>query len=142
MTRTRLVLVGMMLAGASLSVTPGMVEAQKRQRDVITREEIDNSPQKEMDILQVIRSLRPHFLAPPRGVRTLGSSPPAPAVVYVNGNRSGELDALKFILAADVMEVRYFEPAKAQNEFGQDHSGGALAVKLREGMARPTPPKP
>lgn len=133
MTRTRLALTAMAVAGTWLAVTPGEAGAQKKQRDLITREEIVNSPQKDQDILQAIRSLRPHFLAPPRGIRSLGSSMPAPTVLYVNGNKSGELTGLKYIMAADVMEVRYLEPGKAQDEFGMDHSGGAVLVKLMEG---------
>jgi hypothetical protein len=136
MTSTRLALTVVAAAGLCLAAPEGAA-AQKKQRDLITREEILNSPQKDGDILGVIRSLRPHFLAPPRGVRTLGSSPPAPTVVYVNGNKSGELDRLKFLLAVDVAEVKYLEPGKAQDEFGVDHSGGAVLVKMIEGIKKP-----
>lgn len=143
MSRTRLVLTAMAVAGSWLSVSPGQAAAQKKERNLITRLEIVSSPQKDSDILAVIRSLRPHFLAPPRGVRSLGGGMPAPTVLYVNGTKSGELDGLKYILAADVMEVRYLEPVKAQEEFGTDHSGGAVLVKLMEGSKpRPVPQPP
>ena len=121
------------LVGAGLMLVPDQALAQKKDRNIITREEIENSPQKNQDILQVIRSLRPHFLAPPRGNRTLGFTAPFPTAVYVNGTRAGELDALKYIMAADVMEVRYLEPAKAMDEYGQDHNGGVVQIKRMEG---------
>lgn len=105
-------------------------EAQKRNRDVITRQEIVDSPQFEFDLYQAVRSLRPHFLAGPRGVRTLGASPPAPTALYVNGNRMGEIDGLKLILARNADEVRYLDPSRAENQFGLGHSGGAILVKL------------
>jgi hypothetical protein len=121
------------LVGAGLMLVPDQALAQKKDRNTITREEIENSPQKNQDILQVIRSLRPHFLAPPRGTRTLGFTAPFPTAVYVNGTKAGELDVLKYLMAADVMEVRYLEPAKAIEEFGQDHNGGVVLVKRMEG---------
>ena len=65
-----------------------------------------------------------------------------PIVVYVNGTKAGELDVLKEIMAQDVVEVRYFEPAKAQDEFGQDHNGGAIVVKRLEGVRKPPPTPP
>jgi len=134
MTTARLGLAGFVLVGAGLALVPDQAVAQKKDRNTITREEIENSPQKNQDILAVIRSLRPHFLAPPRGTRTLGYTAPFPTAVYVNGTRAGELDALKYLMAADVMEVRYLEPAKAIEEYGQDHNGGVVLVKRMEGI--------
>lgn len=118
----------LMLVAAGAVTVPAGLSAQKRQRDVITREELSNSGQKDQDIYAAIRSLRPHFLAPPRGVRTMGAAPPAPVVVYVDDMKS-DLGALRTIPAADALEVRYLEPAKAQDEFGTTHSGGAILVK-------------
>jgi len=133
MTTLRWAAAAFVLVGAGLMLVPDQALAQKKDRNTITREEIENSAQKNQDILQVIRSLRPHFLAPPRGTRTLGFTAPFPTAVYVNGTRAGELDALKYIMAADVMEVRYLEPAKAMDEYGQDHNGGVVQVKRMEG---------
>lgn len=115
---------------------PGVVGsalAQKRDRDLITREEILNSAQKSQDLFLVIRGLRPHFLLPPRGVRSL-SGRPAPAVLYVNGNRMGELSEMRKIMATEAHEVRYLDPAKAENEFGVRHNGGAVLVTLIKGI--------
>lgn len=138
MTTARLGMAALALVGAGLALAPGRAVAQKKDRNIISREEILNSPQKNQDILRVVRSLRPHFLAPPRGTRSLGYTAPSPTAVYINGSKSGELDALKFITAMDVMEVRYLEPAKAIDEFGQDHNGGAVLVKMMEGT-KPVP---
>jgi len=138
MTTARLGMAGVVVVVTALAFVPDQAMAQKKDRNTITREEIVNSAQKDADILQVIRSLRPHFLAPPRGNRSLGGGRPAPTVLYVNGTKSGELDGLKFIMAADVAEVRYLDAGKAQDEFGVDHSGGAVLVKLVEGIK----PKP
>ena len=112
--------------------------AQKRSRDLITREEIEGSPQKDQDIFQVIRSLRPHFLAPPRGVRTMGNST-LKTVLYVDGVKETDVNALKSILASTVEEVRYLDPTRSESEYGSDASGGAVVVKRLKGPATPTP---
>ena len=141
--KTRLAVAALALAGAGFALASTEAVAQKRDRDKITREEILNSSQKEGDLLQVIRGLRPHFVAPPRGVRSLGGGRAAPTALYVNGNKMGDLSMLKQILATDVFEVRYMDPSKAENEFGIGHSGGAVLVTLVKGIKsgeRITPP--
>lgn len=140
--KTRLAVAALALASAGFALVPAEAVAQKRDRDKITREEILNSSQKERDLLVVIRGLRPHFVAPPRGVRSMGGRTGA-AVLYVNGNKMGDLSMLRQILATDVFEVRYMDPSKAENEFGIGHSGGAVLVTLVKGIKsgdRITPP--
>jgi hypothetical protein len=132
----------------SLSMTGGLGVAvsreglaQKRQRDLITREELQNSAQKNQDLFAAIRSLRPHFLAGPRGIRTLGGAPANPTVLYVDGNRIGELDRLREIQTADVDEVRYLDPTKAEEEYGITHNGGAVLVRMYR-ASKPAKPEP
>jgi len=137
--RSRVALWSLLALGAAL--VPGGVQAQKRQRDVITRQEILTSAQAEQDLFLAIRSLRPHFLAPPRGVRSMGAAPPAPTVLYVDGNKQGDFATLRMISARDVEEVRYMDPAKAEEEYGIGHSGGAILVKLfrKSNLDKPVP---
>lgn len=142
--KTRLAVAVLALVTAGFGLVPAQASAQKRERDKITREEILNSSQKERDLLVVIRGLRPHFVAPPRGVRSMGGGRAGPTVLYVNGNKMGDLSMLRQILATDVFEVRYMDPSKAENEFGIGHSGGAVLVTLVKGIKsgeRITPPK-
>ena len=132
----------LLAAVTSLAVTPVDGFAQKRQRDVLTREEILGSAVKSADLYRAIRSLRPHFLVPARGVRTLGNSIQEPLAVYLNGTRQTGEDALRTIMADTVEEVRYLDPNKAGNEFGPRASGGALLVKLRKPVDSPPAPAP
>lgn len=106
--------------------------AAQRQRDVITREEILQSPQVNQDLHALVRSLRPHFLRAPRGVRSVtGMGAPAPVALFVDGANAGEAErGLKLLMANQVQEVRYLDPSKAQDQFGTEFSGGAIAVKL------------
>lgn len=140
MRATRSGLIALFVLSACAALVPAQASAQKRQRDLITREEILNSAHQSQDLFQLIRSLRPHFLAPPRGVRTLGGGQMQPASLYVDGVRVGELDGLRVIIAGTVEEVRYLDPSRAENEYGPQGRGGAVVVKLFKGAKRDTIP--
>jgi hypothetical protein len=118
-----------LMALAVLALLPAPMEAQKRQRDRITRDEILASPHKDQDLFQVIRNIRPHFLEAPRGVRSGGNSVINPVVVYVDGKKDTGLDALKLMAAREIEDVRYFEPSQSMSEFGPMANGGAVIVK-------------
>ncbi|HEX9483774.1 MAG TPA: hypothetical protein VF929_04310 [Gemmatimonadaceae bacterium] len=126
-----------MLCLAQLSA-PRALAAQSKSRDLITREDIENSAQKDADIYSVIRALRPKFLEMPRGVRTLGNSSVRMSL-YVDGARESGFDALKRIPASSVEEVRYQDPSTAESEHGFEASGGALVVKRLKAPATPPP---
>jgi hypothetical protein len=142
----------LLLLGAATVGVPGEALAQKKQRDLITREEVLASAQKDGDLHSAVRSLRPHFLQPPRGKRTMGMGRDAAgayvqgdakmpdALLYVNDSPVGDISGLKQLLAADVYEVRYLDPAKAAERFGVDAAGGAVLVTLIKGIK--DPPKP
>lgn len=117
------------LAVAATVVLASPGEAQKKRRDVITRAEIQASAQKDQDIVQAIRALRPHFLEAPRSVRSLGNSMMYPIVVYVDRIRLTGVDDLATLMAADVEEVRYLDPTRSQNDYGITANGGALVLK-------------
>lgn len=129
----------LMLAGVVLAFMPGQSLAQQRSRNLITREEIANSAQKDQDILQVIRNLRPHFLQRPRGIRTMGNSVIPPVAVYVDNVRESDAGALRMITAASVEEVRYLEPAQSEGEFGVSAAGGAVVVKRQRAVRAVAP---
>jgi hypothetical protein len=139
------------LAIAAVSLSPTDALGQKRQRDVITREDNESVMQGSTDLFQVIRKLRPQFLEPPKGgPRTLpagrrevtnpatGASGTAavggssgPILVAVDGRRETGIEALKTITPALVEEVRYLDPSRSQNQFGFNASSGAIVVKMR-----------
>lgn len=138
MSKRRLIWTALLLSGG-LAITPSAAHAQKKSRDLITREEIEASPQKDQDIFSVIRSLRPHFLAPARGVRSLGNSSSRMSL-YVDGVRETDAGALKNIMASAVAEVRYLDPTQSEAEYGPEANGGAVIVKrLKAGADSPPP---
>lgn len=123
----------LLIGGAS----PGAAHAQRRERDKITRAEVEASSHRDLDLYQVIRSLRPHFLEV-RGVRSVGNSSASgtPILLYVDGKRDAGIDALRNIPARNVEEVRYLSPTAAATEFGPSGANGAVIVKLKR---RPRP---
>ena len=131
------------LAGVMLALAPHQSLAQKRQRDRITRAEIEGSAHKDLDLFQVVRGLRPNFLEPPKGVRSLrGNSNQAPIAVFVDGRRDTGIDALRLIDPSTVEEVRYMEPTQSATEYGPNFNGGALLIKLIRKMPNDTMLKP
>ena len=135
----------LLAVAVGLGLSPMDLSAQKRQRDVLLAEEIQTSAVKSGTLHAAIRTLRPHFLTPARGVRTLGHSIVEPLAVYVNGTRQNDVDALRTLQAVAVAEVRFLNPTAASNQFGPRASGGALLVKLisqPEKAASPPPPPP
>jgi hypothetical protein len=160
MTLIRSVTVALLVTGGWMVCTPGQALAQKKQRDVISRAEIESSPKRADYIYDVIRSLRPHFLEAPRGVRRsgidgagarqagadqgragmgAGGSEVAELTVFVDQNHSGGKEVLGNIRAELVDEVRFFDPSKATAEFGMTlGAGGAIVVKM---LAKIKPPE-
>jgi len=107
-------------------------------QNVLTREEILNSPLRDRDLLDALRDLRPRFVRTAPGVHSRASSGSLPPVVYVDGVRQSGIEALATIQASYVEEVRYLSPVAAQNEFGAAAAGGALMITLhRDGDTSP-----
>ena len=119
-------------AGIPASEEGVAAESPKRERDVIERDEIMASPHRQVDLLQAIRGLRPHFLAAPTANRTRSY----PTQLYVDGVRQqAGLGTLSTIPAAAVQRVRYLDPGRAESELGSTASGGAVLVTTIEGRA-------
>ncbi len=116
---------------ALLLLAPSVSEAQARERDRISHEELQQSSKQRADLLQAIRSLRPHFLQGPRGTRSLGGGQMASRpIVYLNGSRMGEATLLRDIPTRNVAEVRFVPPTEASMTYGLDHGGGVILVTL------------
>jgi hypothetical protein len=131
----------LLIVGAVIGAGPGRLHAQeiKKSRDLITRAEIEASAQRDQDIYAVIRALRPHFLAPARGIRTLGNSTTRMSL-YVDGARESDFNALKNIMAVSVEEVRYLDPSQSEAEYGSVANGGAVVLKRIKGTGEVLPP--
>ncbi len=123
------------VAIAAAVMMPSAAHAQ-RKADKISREEIAASAQKDGNVHELIRSLRPQFYEKPRGVKSIRGGSEAVAV-YVDGVKETDVEALKMISANTVEEIRYYDPQRAQDEFGHGSgAGGAISVtKIKIGAA-------
>jgi hypothetical protein len=125
---------GMVMAAVLMvaaTVAPREADAQRRDRDLISHEELEQSSKERADLFQAIRSMRPHFLQGPRGVRSLGGAQVnTRPIVYLNGTRLGEITMLRDILTRDVQEVKFIPPTEASQLYGADHGGGVIQVTL------------
>lgn len=154
--RFALALTTMVLVGTSVS------EAQKKDRDLITREELVQAANRSPDLLLAVRSLRSHMVdttrGSSRGVRSMDVAAPgrtstgaaasmgatrntaAPTpTLYVDGQKIGHLTLMKDILTIEVEEVKYLNPNRAANDLGLGHEGGAIMVKMYRPPAAPPP---
>jgi hypothetical protein len=137
MIRTGVFLV--LLAG----VWPRLAGAQEARvrydRDLITREEIQDRAPDSKTALDVVQRLRPHFLRErsagrmssalsPDSART-GTAVRQPVQAYVNGAR-GTTASLRNIQAAAVIDILYLNAADATTRFGTGHDNGAIVVRL------------
>jgi hypothetical protein len=114
--------------GLLMIAVPRAAEAQKRQPDRITREEIDASPHRQLDIYELIRRTRPAFL---QSGSARARPDAAPMALYIDGRKQAGTETLKSIAATRVQDVVYFEPVRAATEFGPQAASGAIVVKLR-----------
>lgn len=143
-----LVVSGLVLFGSTAHAQDKKI---KRERNRISREELVETAERFPDLYDAIRSLRAHFLAPNnRGMRTTGvgersagsssssggsygsggsNAAGAIAVVYLDGRKSGDPDAIKGLKTLDIEEVRYLTPNEAGQEYGLGHEGGAILIK-------------
>ena len=140
MKTVRALLATTALAATWLALAPAEADAQRRQRDRLTRDEIMESAQRDHDLHAAIKALRPRFLEGTRGATTLGgSTAPAELIVVVDRKRIGGPESLQSILASDVQEVQWLTPAQAQDRYGAAGTGGALLITLHKVPANPPP---
>jgi hypothetical protein len=134
MTFTRISTFALIIAAAFLAA-PSAALAQKKSRDVITREEILKSAQKDGDLFTAIKMMRPHMLETPRGTRSLGGSYTRVVAVYLDKIRQPGPEVLGEMPANTIAEVRYLDPSRAQNEYGITANGGAIIIKRYVGTS-------
>jgi hypothetical protein len=102
-----------------------------RNRDLISQDELSADPGlRSLSVLEVVRTLRPHFLSE-RGVHKSESDPEAGKVhVSIDNGRIVPLSELNGIHAGAVIEIRYLSSAQAMQKFGgAAHQGPVIAVR-------------
>ncbi len=133
--------IAVLLALFALVAVPGEAQDRtgakakpKRETNVISLAEIEETRDRAEDAMALIRNLRPQFLRA-RGPNSFGNARGGRTVPYprviVDGMPRGELDVLSQIPSATVKEIRFLSSADASVRFGTGYDGGAIVVTTR-----------
>ena len=127
MRATRLVIPAILLFLSACASAGAKGSGQRRDRDVISREEIAASP--EHSALNLIRTLRPGMLAD-RGKTSIAHQDPG-IVVFLNDQRYGDLSSLDALEVNSIQEIRFLSAAQAQQRYGMGYPQGVILVTSR-----------
>ena len=127
MRTTRFVLSALLVALLAGCTATGS-RAPRSSQDVLTRADLEASLQ--VNAYEAVRQARPNWLRT-RGPNSINAS--NPIMVYVDGTRSGGVEALQAIPVLAIERMRYFDATEAQARFGLNHTNGAIEVITRKG---------
>lgn len=127
MRANRLIIPTILLLLSACASAGAKGTSQRRDRDVITREEIAASP--EHSALNLIRTLRPGMLVD-RGKTSIAHQDPG-IVVFLNGQRYGDLSSLDALEVNSIQEIRFLSAAEAQQRYGMGYPQGVILVTSR-----------
>ncbi len=115
------------LLAACASSTGGQHLSNHSSRQVLTADEIAQSH--ESNVYAAIETLRPNMLAN-RGPTSVNNNDPG-IVVFLNGQRYGDVNSLKLMSTNDVLEIRSLSAGEAQYRYGTGFPEGVIEVKTR-----------
>ena len=98
------------------------------ERDVITREEIQDRAPDAPSAYDVIQRLRPQFFRT-RSTGSITNRTRVAIKVYVDGTARGSILALREVMASAVISILYLDGSDATTRFGTDHENGAIVVR-------------
>jgi len=108
----------------------GSADSGRRTADQVNYGEISSSSA--TNAYELIHRLRPHWLRTP-GVGSIGGGARTQIiVVYLDGNRLGDLQSLRTLSADGIRSMQWLDAARAAtvlNEIGSDAIGGAIIIK-------------
>ena len=102
-----------------------------RRSDLVTSEEIASAHADINTAYDALARLRPNWLAP-RGAMSSNGGAANYAAVFVDGQQTGDINALRNIPAYYVADIRYYDVTQAGARFGiRAGTGGALEVRMK-----------
>lgn len=109
------------------SSNKGLYRDYRFARNYIFIDEIQNSAA--MNAYDLIRTLRPLWLRE-RGPKSARSGMASYPVVYVDGQRHGNINSLATLPAGNIVQIQYMNTGDATIRFGEGHSGGAILITM------------
>ena len=123
---------GMFLALFALALPQALLAQEtvkkKYERDVITREEIQERAPDAKSAYDVIQRLRPQFLRT-RPSGSMQNKNPVTVKVYVDGSLRGGTYVLRDLISHSIISIMYLDGSDATTRFGTNHENGAILVK-------------
>src|SRR3954466_6663301 len=120
--------VGALLGLAACASTGAPAAGPRRDPNVITHEEFVAS--NEGNAFDAIARLRPMFLKS-RGRTTINAVANDYPIVFVDGQRFGDLNSLRNIVAAQIQEARHLGATDAVAKYGMQYGGGVIEIATR-----------
>ncbi len=99
-----------------------------RNRSIITEEEIATAHV--TSAFDAVERLRPLWLRS-HGEMSINTPGTAYANVYVDGQRYGDLNTLRNLLANQIGEIRYYNGPEGASKFGLQNTAGVIEVKMK-----------
>ena len=132
-TTWRVVVLGALLA---LTVSSAEAQATRRRgdRNKLTRIELDEAGSAMVTAQDAVRLLRPQWLRPPVGdvasSNVFGGSGGGATeiILYVDGIRQPDLEVLRMVPAAKLVELRYLDQNRGVQMYGPGHEFGVIEV--------------
>ncbi|MCL4866673.1 MAG: hypothetical protein KJZ47_12335 [Gemmatimonadales bacterium] len=129
-----------LLVVLTLATLPVAGEAQRRERNRITQEELA-AEKSQGTTFEMVRVLRPQWFRE-GGARQLGgsgsSTMQATPILYIDGVRMDALQLMNSVPLGRIKEIRYLAPRDAHTRFGMGHEGGVIEMELVK--VQPDPP--
>jgi hypothetical protein len=118
----------LLLVALTACASAGSTPAVRRDSNLLTQQEIMAS--NEGNAYDAIASLRPLFLRS-RGRTTINAEASDYATVFVDGQRYGDLNSLRGIVASQVIEARYLTGTEAVAKYGMRYGSGVIDIRTR-----------
>ncbi|HZF71908.1 MAG TPA: hypothetical protein VEZ51_00650 [Gemmatimonadaceae bacterium] len=120
--------VGALLAFTACASSGAPAAGPRRDPNVITHEEFVAS--NEGNAFDAIARLRPLFLKS-RGRTTINADANDFPIVFVDGQRYGDLNSLRNLVAAQILEARHLGATDAVGKYGMQYGGGVIEITTR-----------
>jgi len=106
-------------------------------RNKLTRIELDEAGATIVTARDAVRVLRPQWLQPPRGDIASsdfmgGGGGATEVVVYIDGVRQPDLEALVTVPAAKLVELKYLDQNRGVQMYGPGHERGVIEVSTTD----------
>jgi hypothetical protein len=119
------VLAALVAALSGCSATSGGGAGDRPSSDVITAEEIAKTGAR--NAYEAVQRLRGQWLTS-RGAASLRDPTPRLPVVFLDDVEYGELDRLRSISAAQILEIRFVDGQDAVTRYGMEYGAGIIHV--------------